>query len=300
MSQLKYTFMVAIMIVIVACEHQGDRSSNENTDETMDTLKTATLFTGPDSSGHADVNGISMYYEIYGKGTPLILLHGGGSTIQTSFSKIIPALSKSHKVIGIELQAHGRTSDRNTPISFEQDADDVAGLMKVLGILKADILGFSNGGNTTMQMAIRHPDLVNKIVVASSFYKREGMFPEFWEFMKKGTIKDMPQSLKLAFLEVTPDSAKLQNLFNKCALRMITFTDWDDSMLKRIKVPTLLVNADHDVATSEHIVKMHRLIENSQLMIFPGGHGEYLGETSFTHTENKVAAFVSVVGEFLN
>jgi pimeloyl-ACP methyl ester carboxylesterase len=265
----------------------------------MDTLK-RTKITSPDSSGHANVDGISMYYEIYGEGKPLILIHGGGSTIQTSFSRIIPLLAMSRKVIGVELQAHGRTSDRNTPISFEQDADDVARLIKVLGISNADILGFSNGGNTAMQIAIRHPDLVNKIVVASSFYKRNGMFPGFWDFMKKGTIKDMPQSLKSAFLDVTSDSAKLQNLFEKCSQRMLTFKDWDDSTLKTIKVPTLLVNGDHDVATSEHMVEMHRLIANSQLLIIPGGHGEYMGEISFAATENQVAAFVILLEEFLD
>jgi pimeloyl-ACP methyl ester carboxylesterase len=136
-------------------------------------------------SGYSEVNGIKMYYEIYGEGKPLVLIHGGGSTIQTSFSRIIPLLAKNRKVIGVELQAHGRTGDRNTPISFEQDAEDVATLLKNLNVDKADILGFSNGGNTTMQLATRHPEVVNRIIVASAFYKRDGMFPGFWDFMKK-------------------------------------------------------------------------------------------------------------------
>ena len=190
----------------------------------------------------------------------MILIHGGGSTIQTSFERSIPEFSKDRQVIAVELQAHGRTSDRNTPLSFEQDADDVAALIKSLNIDKADFLGFSNGGNTAMQLAIRHPQIVNKIIVASAFYKRSGMFPQFWDAMKKGTIADMPQSLKQAFLKVTPDSSKLQNLFEKCAKRMIEFKDWNDTQLKSIQAPTLLVTGDVDVAMPEHTVQMFRLI----------------------------------------
>jgi pimeloyl-ACP methyl ester carboxylesterase len=294
---LKHSILIGVIFIIVGCERSSDHISA--TDKIMDTLNVVPV-TRPDTTGHAEVNGISMYFEIYGEGKPLILLHGGGSTIQTSFGRIIPSLANSRKVIAVELQAHGRTSDRDKPVSFEQDADDVAGLMKVLGVSKADIFGFSNGGSTTMQIAIRHPDLVNKIVVASSFYRRDGMFPGFWDFMAKGTINDMPQSLKAAFLEVTPDSAKLQNLFEKCSQRMLAFKDWDDTMLKAIKARTLIVNGDHDVATSEHVVKMHRLIANSQLLIVPGGHGEYMGEVSFANTESKVKAFVPILDEFLD
>jgi len=121
------------------------------------------------STGYAPVNGIKMYYEIYGDGKiPLVLIHGGGSTIESSFGNMIPLLSDYGKLIGVELQAHGRTSDRNGPETFEQDADDVAALLKYLKIDKANFLGFSNGGTTTTQIAIRHPEIVNKIVVVSS------------------------------------------------------------------------------------------------------------------------------------
>src|ERR1700761_6270138 len=121
---------------------------------------------------YANVNGIKMYYEIHGSGQPLVLLHGGGSTIKTTFGTILPELAKTHKVIAVELQAHGHTGDRNAPESFEQDADDIAALLNQLSIPKADILGFSNGGQTTLQLATKHPDKVNKIIVASAFYKK--------------------------------------------------------------------------------------------------------------------------------
>lgn len=252
-------------------------------------------------SGYSEVNGIKMYYEIYGTGKPLILIHGGGSTIETSFGRIIPELSKSRQVIAVELQAHGRTSDRDKGISFEQDADDVAALLKNLNISNADFFGFSNGGNTTLQIAIRHPQLTNKIVVASALLKRNGTFPQFWEFMKKGTFDQMPQQYKDEFLKVNPDSAKLYNMFQKCADRMNNFKDIDDEQIKSIKCPVLLVNGDADVATSEHIVQMSKLIPNCKLAIIPGSHGEYMGEITTLKENNKVNySVLPIIENFLN
>src|SRR5215510_12061102 len=110
---------------------------------------------------YANVNGIKMYYEIHGEGKPLVLIHGGGSTIQSTFGKILPLLAQHYKVIAVELQAHGRTHDRDTPETFEQDANDVAALLQYLQIKKAHLLGFSNGGQTAMRAAITHPAIVD-------------------------------------------------------------------------------------------------------------------------------------------
>lgn len=252
-------------------------------------------------SGYSDVNGIKMYYEIYGEGKPLVLIHGGGSTIQTSFGRVIPLLSKDRQLICVELQAHGRTGDRDAPISFEQDADDVAALLKNLHIEKADILGFSNGGNTALQIAIRHPQLCNKVIGASVLLKRDGTFPQFWEFMKNGTFADMPQAYKDAFMEVNPDSAKLLNMFHKCANRMIHFKDFPDEQIKLIKAPVLLINGDHDVATNEHIVAMSKIIPNCKLAIIPGGHGTYIGEITTLKPDSKSTDFIlPIIENFLN
>src|SRR5688500_16336010 len=108
----------------------------------------------PVAKGFSKVNGLNMYYEIYGSGHPLVLIHGGGSTIQTTFGRVLHEFAKTHKVIAVEMQAHGRTADIDRPLSFEQDADDIASLLKYLDIDKADIFGFSNGANTTLQFAI--------------------------------------------------------------------------------------------------------------------------------------------------
>lgn len=130
---------------------------------------------------YADVNGLKMYYEIHGEGFPLVLIHGGGSTLETTFGRILPTLAKTHKVIAVEMQAHGHTADVDRAFSFEQDADDIAALLKYLKIAKADIFGFSNGASTTLQIAIRHPQIVNKIIVASTMYKKDGAFQGFFE-----------------------------------------------------------------------------------------------------------------------
>src|SRR5690606_38957263 len=133
----------------------------------------------PSISNSTPINGIHIHYEIYGSGFPLIMLHGGGSTIQSSFERIIPILANNHQIIAIESQAHGRTTDRNSPSSFSQDAEDVAQLMEHLKIIKADILGFSNGATTALQLAINHPEKVNKLILGSPLAKRSGVADGF-------------------------------------------------------------------------------------------------------------------------
>ncbi|HYI77328.1 MAG TPA: alpha/beta hydrolase [Chryseolinea sp.] len=162
---------------------------------------------------YANVNGLKMYYEVHGKGFPLVLIHGGGSTIGTTFGRILPMLAKTHQVIAVEMQAHGHTSDIDRPLSFEQNADDIAALLKHLNIGMADIFGFSNGASTTLQIAIRHPEVVNKIVVASTMYKKAGSYPWFWDMMQKATFEEMPQPYKDAFLAINPDKEALYKMY---------------------------------------------------------------------------------------
>jgi len=131
-------------------------------------------------SGYASVDELKMYYEIHGKGAPLVLIHGGGSTIQTSFGRVLHSFAKERQVIAVELQGHGHTPDINRLETFEQDADDVAALLKYLKNENADFVGFNNGGNTTMQIAIRHPNLVRKIILGSAFFRKDGVYLHFW------------------------------------------------------------------------------------------------------------------------
>ena len=230
------------------------------------------------SSGYGAVNGIRMYYEIHGKGqTPVVLIHGGGSTIESSFHYLLPLLAAHRRVIAVELQAHGRTSDRDSPESFQQDADDVAALLAYLQIGKADFLGFSNGGSTVLQIAIRHPDLVDKIVPISGVYRRDGLVPGFFESMPKATLDVMPAILREDFLKETPDTAKLLVMFQKDKQRMMDFKDWSDDDLRSIKAPAMIISSDRDVIMPEHTLRMARVIAGARLVILPGVHGSSIG-----------------------
>ena len=232
------------------------------------------------NSGHASVNGIRMYYEVHGRqdGVPLVLLHGGGSTIDVTFSQVLPIFAAARRVIAVEEQGHGRTTDRDAPVRFETSADDVAALLRRLGVEQADLLGFSNGASVALQVAIRHPQLVRKLVFASSMTKRDGAQPQFWEFMQQADFSNMPQPLKDAFLRVNPDERQLRTMHDKDAARMRNFQDVPDETVRSIRVPTLIVLGDRDIVRLEHAVELTHLIPGSRLLVLPGGHGDYLGE----------------------
>ncbi|AHF15463.1 alpha/beta fold hydrolase [Niabella soli] len=255
----------------------------------------------PAASGYAAVNGINMYYEIYGKGgVNLLLVHGGGSTIETTFGRLIPLLADHLKIIAVELQGHGRTNDREGPESFEQDAEDCIALLQQIGIAKTAVLGFSNGGNTAMQMAHKQPALIDKLILASTFYKREGLPQGFFDGMAQATIEVMPQALKDGFLKWTPDEQKLQTMFEKDRSRMLHFEDWENSILTSITMPTLIVNGDQDVITTAHSVQMQQLVKGSRLLILPSVHGSYMGAAESPPDKGYVLSyFAAMVNDFL-
>jgi len=255
----------------------------------------------PGRSGqYAVVNGLKIYYEVHGNGFPLVLIHGGGSTIMSTYGSILHELAKDHKVIAVELQAHGHTPDIDRPLSFEQDADDVARLLMQLNINKADFMGFSNGGTTCLQIAIRHPELVNKLVLASATYKREGMQPGFWDGMKQASLENMPQPLKDEYLKANPDSAGLRKMFNRDVERMLSFKDIADEKIKNIQAHALIINGDRDVVRTEHAFELSRTLPHAQLAILPGGHGEYIGEIAAINKESKIPLLVTnMIIEFL-
>jgi len=278
-------FLILLTLALTSCNDikmKAEKNTSEPTSNDSITSK----------NGYSDVNGLKMYYEIYGEGRPLVLIHGGGSTIQTTFGRIIPMLAEHRQIIGVELQAHGRTSDRENEVTFEQDADDVATLLKNLNISRADFFGFSNGGTTALQIAIRHPELVDKIVAASALCKRNGVSSGFWDFMKQARLENMPEQLKEAYKKVTSNPRGLQVMHDKDAKRMLDFKDIPDEKIKSITVPVLILIGDKDVITPEHAIEMHRLIPNSELAIIPGGHGEYIGEITTLRPNYKESDFV--------
>lgn len=252
-------------------------------------------------NGYAAVNGLAMYYEIYGQGKPLVLLHGGGSTIQVTFGSIIPKLAQHRQIIAMDLQAHGRTNDRDTHLTFEQDADDVAQLLKTLDIGKADFLGFSNGGHAAIEMALRHPDLIGKLIICSSLYKRSGAFPGFWEGFEQASFDQLPQQFKEEFLRVNNNPAALMNMFDKDVQRMKDFKDWTDEQIQSIQAPTYIMNGTEDVGSPEHAVALFRLIPNCELTILPSGHGEYIGEMNPQPSQSQLPDIaVALIEKFLD
>jgi pimeloyl-ACP methyl ester carboxylesterase len=257
----------------------------------------------PLESGHAPVNGINMYYEVHGcrDGVPLVLLHGGGSTIEVTFSRVLPFLADSRKVIAVEEQGHGRTTDRDAPVRFESSADDVAALLRYLKVDKADIFGFSNGASIALQVAIRHPQLMRKMVFASSITKRDGAIPQFWEFMKQVDFSTMPQPLKDAFLRVNPNVQQLKTMHDKDSARMKSFKDVPNDLVRSVRAPTLIVLGDQDFVTPEHAVELTHLIPGARLLILPGGHGDYLGEAVMTQKDTRYPELTTwLITEFLD
>ena len=244
------------------------------------------------SSGYAPVNGVKIYYEIYGEGRPLILLHGAYMTIDLNWSQLIPELSKTRKVIALEMQGHGRTADTDRPLSFPALASDVAGVLKYLNIDSADILGYSFGGTIAYQFAIQNPQLVRKLIIISSTYKSEGWQPEvrnIFKTMQPAFLDNTP--LKTEYVRVAPDTAHWHAFLNK----MIEFTnkgyDLGDENIKSIKAPVLLICGDNDGIDKTILMNTYQLlggcviadmagVPKSQLAIIPGkGHVSLMMDT---------------------
>jgi len=290
----KSFFLISLTALIISgCNNPDNKTMNSQV-TTNNKIKKDFM------SGYASVNGLKMYYEIYGAGMPLVLIHGGGSTIHTTFGRVLHDFAKTHKVIAVEMQAHGHTADIDRPLSFQQDADDIAALLKQLNIEKADVFGFSNGASTTLQFAIRHPEMTNKIIVASTFYKRAGAPGWFWDMMSKPTFEGMPQPYKDEYLKINPDTNALHRMYERDVARMQSFPDISEEQMKSIKAPAFIIIGDKDVATPEHVAEMHRLILNSRLAIIPGGHGDYIGEMTTPHDSILIAATVSLINKFLS
>jgi len=276
---------------------QPTEKKTMDTDTAKASKKPASTF----SSGYAPVNGLDMYYEIHGNGYPLVLIHGGGSTIQTTFGNILPLLAAHYKVIAVELQAHGHTKDRGRASSFEQDADDVAALLKHLGIPSANIFGFSNGGSTALQVAIRHPDMVTKLVALSAVTRRDGLLPGFFDGMKNASLANMPGPLQEAYLAITGSKEGLQVMHDRDKNRMVEFKDWPEAELSSIKAPALLLSSDKDVIVPQHTLWLAQKIPHSSLAILPGVHGAAIGEVCTVVPGSKLPAItVALISDFLD
>jgi pimeloyl-ACP methyl ester carboxylesterase len=218
-------------------------------------------------TGYAPIDGLKLYYEIYGSGNPLVLLHGGLGEIEM-FGPNLSALSKNHKVIAVDLQGHGRTADIDRPLSYESMADDIAGLLKYLKIDKVDIMGYSLGGEVALQTAIRYPDIINKLILVSTAFKKDGWYPEIIagekQMLKKETAEQMKQTpIFQAYAGLAPKPEDWSKLVEKLGKLLEKKYDWSTEV-KKIKSPTLLVFGDDDAIRITHAVEFFELLGGGQ------------------------------------
>lgn len=253
-------------------------------------------------SGYAPVDGLKMYYEVHGNGQPLVLIHGGVVGI-SMFGGNVDALAKRRKVIAVELQGHAHTADIDRPLSFEALADDVAALVKYLGLQRVDVMGYSLGGGVALQVAIRHPEVVRKLVAVSAPYKRQGMYPEVLAAMDQmgpGAGEMMKQSP----LSKMYPNVNWATLFTKLGKLLSQDYDWSKEVAA-IKAPTMLVFADADAVRPEHIVEFYTLLGGGQRDAGQDGSGRSINQLAIlpgeTHyTISRAPALVATVTPFLD
>jgi pimeloyl-ACP methyl ester carboxylesterase len=225
--------------------------------------------------GYADVNGLHMYYQEQGEGSPLVLLHGGMMSIDLSFATVIKDLASRHRVIGVEMQGHGRTADIDRAITPAVLADDIVGLLDHLGIERAHILGHSLGAAVTLELAVSHPARVRSIVAVSGSVRPEGMHEDLTDPAKQATSTRMPTAEDFADMQATyqrlsPHPEHFHDFLSTLSQSAADLQGWSDPQLAAITAPALLVIGDRDFTTVEHGALMLELIPGSQLAVLPG------------------------------
>jgi pimeloyl-ACP methyl ester carboxylesterase len=215
------------------------------------------------TGAYADVNGINLYYETQGSGRPLVLLHGGLGSGEM-FGPILPTLAANHRVIAVDLQGHGRTADIDRPIDVRLMAGDIAALIEHLGLDKPDVLGYSLGGGVAFHLAVQRPDLVRRLVMVSANIRRDAIPAEM--LAQQGQVnaaavefmKDTP--MYQLYQRVAPRPQDFGRLLDKIGAGMAKDFDFSDEM-RNIKVPTLIVAADADMAPPSHYVEVFKLLD---------------------------------------
>ncbi len=275
--------LVMVVGVLASCQSDPKEGQNASAGQhraaPQDTA--ASQLIKPAESGYADVNGLALYYEVYGNGQPIVLLHGSYMSIPLNWSHIIPLLAKDRKVIVTEMQGHGRTRDIPRELSYEGMADDVSGLLKHLNIDSADIVGYSMGGGIAFQVAIRHPEQVRRLVVLSGTYTHDGWWPE---------VESSFATFTPAMFEGTPIQKQYDSLgndpdhFPEFVKKVISIDlkpyDWSRDV-KNIQAPIFMAIGDADGVRYEHALELFRAkgggkmgdihgLPQSRLAIVPG------------------------------
>jgi pimeloyl-ACP methyl ester carboxylesterase len=235
---------------------------NPTTEEERITMTNVDDVRARGAGSYASVNGLEMYYEIHGTGRPLILLHGGVGAIEM-FGEVLGLLAEGRQVVAVDLQAHGRTADIDRSLSVESMADDIAALIEHLGFEKADVMGYSLGGGVALQTAIRHPEVVRRLVVVSTPFKRDGWYPEVlagMEQMGREAAEPMKQTpMYQLYASVAPKPEDWPVLLTKLGELLRKDYDWSDEVAK-IETPTMIVVGDADSVRTAHAVEFFELL----------------------------------------
>jgi pimeloyl-ACP methyl ester carboxylesterase len=252
---------------------------------------------------YAPVNGLEMYYEVHGTGFPLLVLHGAFMTIG-AMGAFVPALAGARQVIAVELQGHGHTADVDRPLSYEQMADDVAALIVHLGIERADVFGYSMGGGVAFQLAMRHPGLVRKLVVASASSTSDGVHPEVWAGIEQITPELFEGTpWKEEYDRVAPNPDAFPTLVEKMKQLDLQPFAWPPDEIRAISSPTMVVIGDSDGTTPEHATELFRLrgggvfgdlagLPSARLAVLPG--------TTHVGLIDRADWLAPMIGEFLD
>jgi pimeloyl-ACP methyl ester carboxylesterase len=256
------------------------------------------------TTGYAPVNGLKMYYEIHGSGEPVVLLHGAFMAISGDWNDWIGELSKTRKVIAVEMQGHGRTADIDRDITYENLADDVAALLDYLKIPNADIIGYSLGAGAAMQCAIRHPEKVRKVVSISAPIRRDGWVKEAndaWLNFTWEVLKGTPADTEWKKLNPKPDG--FPDFFNHIKAAALKPYDFGTDKFKATKAPMFFIHGDADGVQLDHIMEMFRLKggevfgdmrprSTSRLAILP--------DTTHVTLMNRMSTIATMVNDFLD
>jgi pimeloyl-ACP methyl ester carboxylesterase len=275
-----------------ASGHAGAESSKTTGHETG--LIEATMKSHDDPTpvkgSYLSVNGLEMYYEVRGQGQepPLVLLHGALVPAEFAFGKISPSLERTRRVIAIEQQGHGHTADIDRPLHIQQMADDTVALLQQIRITEADLLGWSMGGTIALQIAVRHPALVRKLILTGATYKVD---PEMRATIATLTPQAMPPFIREAYERAAPDRRQWPTLFAKWKQMVLEFEGIPCSQMQLITSPTLVMSGDGGGDRPEDALEIFRLLPHAQLAVLPG-------TSHFTISEHP-EWLLSMVSEFL-
>jgi pimeloyl-ACP methyl ester carboxylesterase len=246
--------VAALAAIIATCVVPPQVGATEN--------PTMTQMPKPAKSGHLPVNGVNYYYAVYGKGEPLLLLHGGLGQIEM-FGPNLGLLAKSREVIGVDLHGHGRTDLGNRDISLIDMGEDLAVLLKKLGYQQVDVMGYSLGAGTAFRLAVQHPELVRRLVMVSAGMSQDQFYPEMLPqqaAVGSAMFEQMKQTpMYQSYAAVAPHPEDFPKLLDRMGALMRKPYDWSGDV-KKLTMPTMLVYGDSDMMRPEHIVKFYQLL----------------------------------------